>query len=83
MKFFQIAAVLFAITFVYVFLLPAWPIVYTAAFDSANYTAAGVNSYEYRATTAFLRWSPFGLFFVPAGIGVVLVFQILYKKREV
>jgi len=64
-------------------MLPMWPIVYGAAFTAANNTAARAAAYDYRATTAFLRWSPLMLFFVPAGIGTVLVYQILHKKPEV
>ena len=59
-----------------------WGVVYTAAFDAANTVNATAHAYEYRATTAALRFAPLGLFFVPASIGVVAVYIVLKRPPQ-
>jgi len=81
-KFFKIAGIIGAVIVAYLITLPMWPIVYNAAFDAATSTNATANAYEYRATTAFLRFSPLLLFLVPAVIGIVSVFIVLKKPAQ-
>lgn len=82
LRFFSVCLVLIGCVMAYLFMLPMWPVVYGLAFDAANTVAGGAHAYEYRATIGLLRWAPLLLFFVPAALSVVVIFQILYVKRE-
>lgn len=81
-KFFTLCGIVGAVILCYVFILPMWPIVYNAAFDAATSVNATAHAYEYRATTAGLRFAPLLLFMTPATIGVIAAFIVLKRPEQ-
>lgn len=81
-KFFTLAGIIAGVILCYMFILPAWPIVTGSAFDAANSVNATAYAYEYRATTAGLRFAPLLLFMAPAVIGIVMAFIVLKRPGQ-